>query len=189
MRYDPSQVRRLGRILLNALTVLSLLLFVATVVLWVRGYFYWRFEGVTFNSGATVEARQFHYCVLSRPFGLSISHHRLWTASLRPGWLPFSTRAAPGNRAQYDEWYRANGGQGIAGVWLIAGVPSGDRRIYEIMLPHWVVALITATMPALWLRKHLKERGRTDPGHCRSCGYDLRATPERCPECGTIPAR
>jgi hypothetical protein len=39
VRYNPRPVRRLARILLNALTVLSLLLFVATVALWVRGYF------------------------------------------------------------------------------------------------------------------------------------------------------
>jgi hypothetical protein len=45
--------------------------------------------------------------------------------------------------------------------------------------------LLSAALPAGWLvwrRKLARERRK---GMCRVCGYDLRASPERCPECGT----
>jgi hypothetical protein len=54
----------------------------------------------------------------------------------------------------------------------------------EICVPLWIFALplVIPWLPALWRGK--RERGGQ---YCPQCGYDLRATPERCPECGRIP--
>jgi predicted amidophosphoribosyltransferase len=44
--------------------------------------------------------------------------------------------------------------------------------------------------PAVWLNGLRKTRRAKRLGLCPSCGYDLRASPERCPECGvTVPGR
>lgn len=60
----------------------------------------------------------------------------------------------------------------------------------EIWVPHWVFVLSTAILPLLWRNSHMEKRRRLKLGLCLTCGYDLRASKERCPECGTpIPAQ
>jgi hypothetical protein len=58
-----------------------------------------------------------------------------------------------------------------------------------LILPHWFATILLALLPAWQFARWLRTRRRRAQGHCQKCGYDLRATPDRCPKCGTIPAR
>jgi hypothetical protein len=162
-------VRRLARILLNALTALSLILFAATAVLWVRGYFTYEMIGYQGN------------------------WKRAWIESSSGSLAIFVVSSSE----PFDEipgWY-----------WRIFGVPEpmglswgrfgfgvvsrrlGPRHVRAAFAPSWSVALITAALPAVCIFRRTRKR-RLAPGLCPTCGYDLRATPERCPECGTLAA-
>ena len=57
----------------------------------------------------------------------------------------------------------------------------GRLRQWLIGFPLWPVAVITSLPGLYWL---LSFRRRRPLGACIKCGYDLRATPGRCPECG-----
>jgi hypothetical protein len=57
--------------------------------------------------------------------------------------------------------------------------------------PFWSFALLTAALPSAWIARRLRDRHRRarerrNAGLCPACGYDLRATPDRCPECGAM---
>jgi hypothetical protein len=65
----------------------------------------------------------------------------------------------------------------------------GERRRlteYEWTVPFWAIFLLTAAYPAAQVVGAMRRRRRFGHGMCPDCGYDLRATPERCPECGRV---
>ena len=94
-----------------------------------------------------------------------------------------------------DAVYGSDGGTHVSylgGVQFArAQLPKGGGLIDAewVAIPLWLLLIPAAVAwaPAGW--RAARGRTRRRPGHCRVCGYDLRATPERCPECGTVGGR
>lgn len=64
-----------------------------------------------------------------------------------------------------------------------------DMGFEEVAVPAWVFFLASALLPIAWLLRwpgRHRARKYRPGGFCASCGYDLRATPNQCPECGAV---
>jgi hypothetical protein len=176
-------MRRIARHLFNTLTLLSLVLCVAASVLWARSYCLtdqveWR------NAGGwrTVYSARGHVVVavvLADSSGQDwMFHGPRYERGLaaRPGGSLFALDYTSSDRFTDWEW---------AGFqWHVR---RNRRRTHAIAVaPFWGLAALTAVPPAFWTIRRLASRRRLAraAGLCPACGYDLRATPDRCPECG-----
>jgi hypothetical protein len=76
--------------------------------------------------------------------------------------------------------------------WRLALIPRVRLSHYlgvtavDLTLPFWILSAISGL--AAFLISNSR-RGNGDAHICSSCGYDLRATPDRCPECGRMPEK
>ena len=70
---------------------------------------------------------------------------------------------------------------------------SGSLLIYRLVghrlsIPCWLAVVATGLLPTCRATSRLRGWRRAHRNLCPACGYDLRATPQRCPECGAVPA-
>ena len=170
------------RRLFAILSTLSLLLCVAVVVLWVRSY--WAMDSLDYRSGRFglyLDSTRGLICVLQRGFPYA-------PENLPDGWN-FSSWSwdSPSSRSSLDPreygdsfWARI----GFSYDGLSRNERLGDFR--SMSVPYWSLAAALLPPPLAWLYKRLRHAKQCRTGLCPSCGYDLRATPERCPECGHV---
>lgn len=53
-----------------------------------------------------------------------------------------------------------------------------------VLVPYWALLIPLALASSTGLRRAIVRARRRRRGQCVACGYDLRQSPERCPECG-----
>jgi hypothetical protein len=79
-------------------------------------------------------------------------------------------------------------------AWLMNFVPTNRQSsllFYFAAAALFVVPMGICGFLAWWAQRYLARWwDRLHPvGGCANCGYDLRATPDRCPECGAMPKK
>jgi hypothetical protein len=196
--------RRLFRIVAGA----SLALWVAVVSVWAAGG--WKDNLRRTHFVPLLHRWEYMTDGAVRPFGW----RSIWVAVLHsastpivgPAWSPNgeSTPELDAWLSQYRPYHRVE----CLGFLVeygpeLGGVMGGPAEVYgsriDLTAPYWGLAILLLILPiAAWAeqplaRRWLQRRNRlrlVEQGLvCGKCGYDLRATPERCPECGTVVAK
>jgi hypothetical protein len=75
----------------------------------------------------------------------------------------------------------------FAGIEVYRDASRPAAKFRAVIVPVFYPLALAAVLPVAWLATRRRRRRRLTGGQCVACGYDLRATPDRCPECGTVP--
>jgi len=172
----------------------SFVVCVITAVLWVRGII--EIETFGYSRRAHVEGWSTYAddSVLSRSGELAYIHSvdRRPDGPFRP---PVREQAGferlHGTHSVNESYYN----HVIGRRWWLAGVgwgavdersPASNYSARAISVPSWVLTMLTAILPAVWVRMLVRRHRRRQRGLCPTCGYNLAGNARGvCPECGT----
>lgn len=181
-------------------SVISLLLCMATVTLWVRSHSIeddwirgnWA-DPKPVDPDSNVNRDGFE---IARSTDITLVSERggLWvlrSSDLSPSYS--STNYDYGGwRGWRHQSLRPPAGDGLVHSWRERWIGSwisyqnGIVSVRKLMISHLMVAILFTATPFAWLIRLAATIRRKRSGCCQQCGYDLRASPDRCPECGTV---
>jgi hypothetical protein len=172
-------MKRIGHYIFNFLTVLSLMLFAAAAAIWVDhrvrtepGTLIRPCMELEINLLDTVSQR-----VEPRTVDLSGQIELPLLGKMKAGGLTCAQFETEINHA-----YKEAGQTASAHVSVrIVGFQPPDARVMSLLLTIPTLRVLGCCWSSWRTRRRLRA------GLCQYCGYDLRATPDRCPECGQVP--
>ena len=127
----------------------------------------------------------------------------VWTQSITPpppagihAALTTPHRFSVAGRGQFSggfspDWPRPDEGwagmqKDYPGVTYVGATPYPFTvHVRYVLVPWWWLVAASLPAPAVAAARRFARRRRVTAGRCVTCGYDLRASPDRCPECGT----
>lgn len=193
--------RRLFRILLGFTVLASFLLFVANLILWICGYIAPR---VGAHRKIAIGAENARICdtdwyasrgrmvlrIGCSTYGVNETTRALLELKRRERVFATYSLAAPpfiptGSAVTREYGFAWTVRKANNEKWI----PKFTWTGYCVAAPNWFVQLLTAIPLVAWVMSRRKRRqlqNRLRAGLCPACGYDLRASPERCPECGRV---
>jgi hypothetical protein len=185
-------MRRAGRIIYNLAVVISLLLCLLTVGVWVRSY--WVSDELSCYDWA--KDRSFLDCkfIQCSRGGIRLAAGRALIGNVRSSGdahFKYDRSVATKYPAYGDDFVRGYAGLGFEWIpkttvkWF--DVSGDDVALKSLTLPLYFPTLLFALLPAhyfLRVRRRRRRAFRLARGCCVFCGYDLRASAGRCPECG-----
>jgi hypothetical protein len=183
-------MNRLRRWLFNVFSGLSLLLFIGVASFWVRSFWVERLWGDIFHldySGNSYHSYQLQI-YLSFSDGCASLDFKRYTDGLN-----FISLFPPGIHPKFSHEYNFTGGfgQNWHGFFWQYDDSHGYYMTYRtidgnLTCPQWLMLVVFGFLPVVAVTRKVIDRKMLTPLTCRQCGYDLRATPDRCPECGTV---
>ncbi len=176
------------RKILHLTVAVSLVLGVGTAAVWVRSY--WRTDAVVYLGPSGHCAIQWaRGSLIVGADNVGSPQRRLGLHSWPAEGMDEHIGSGPWNRLGFGSDLTVTQSSTLppAALTSFPTKPPATIVARRWSVPLWAVGIVLAILLGGMARASFRTWQRRRSGRCVACGYDLRATGARCPECGAVP--